>query len=53
MKKIEYFIGEFNRINEGLENRNLDADDVINIVPVNSVNFITRIDQEVIVYYKK
>jgi len=31
-KQVKYFIGEFDRINEGLENRNLDADAVINIL---------------------
>jgi len=31
-KEVKYFIGEFDRINEGLENRNIDADAVINIL---------------------
>lgn len=31
-KKVKYFISEFDRINEGLRNRNLDADAVINIL---------------------
>ena len=31
-KEVKYFIGEFDRINEGLQNRNLDADAVINIL---------------------
>ena len=31
-KEVKYFISEFDRINEGLLNRNLDADAVINIL---------------------
>jgi hypothetical protein len=31
-KEVKYFISEFDRINEGLQNRNLDADAVINIL---------------------
>ena len=31
-KQVKYFIGEFDRINEGLKHRNLNADDVINIL---------------------
>ena len=31
-KEVKYFISEFDRINEGLQNRKLDADAVINIL---------------------
>lgn len=31
-KEVKYFISEFDRINEGLQNRNMDADAVINIL---------------------
>ena len=33
-KEVKYFISEFDRINEGLQNRNLDADAVINILQI-------------------
>ena len=50
-KEVKYFISEFDRINEALENRKLDADAVINILrlpPLDDGNKGT-----VLVYYKE
>ena len=33
-KEIKYFVGDFDRINEGLKNRGVDADNVINIIHI-------------------
>jgi hypothetical protein len=54
-KKVEYFVGEFDRINEGLEKRGLNADNVINIVHCELSNSPYDIGkkQNVIVYYKE
>ena len=54
-KEVKYFVGEFDRINEGLENRGLNADNVINIIHLELSNSPCDIGkkQQVIVYYKE
>lgn len=47
MKEVKYFVSELNRINEGLKNRGLDANNVVNIVIDNSSIF------SYIVFYKE
>jgi hypothetical protein len=55
MKEVKYFVGEFDRINEGLENRSLNADNVISIIPLPLSNSPYDIGQkqQVVVYYKE
>jgi len=55
MNEVKYFVGEFDRINEGLENRSLNANNVISIIPFMSLNSPCDIDkkQMVVVYYKE
>ena len=50
-KEVKYFISEFDRVNEGLNNRNLDADSVINIIqlPLSDPNH----EVTCLVYYRK
>tara|TARA_Y100000034_G_scaffold29728_2_gene36236 strand:+ start:7928 stop:8086 length:159 start_codon:yes stop_codon:yes gene_type:complete len=48
MKKIHYFNAPLNRINEGLEKRELTADDVVSIMNFNSKSKATT----VVVFYK-
>ena len=50
-KQVKYFIGEFDRINEGLENRNLNADAVINILQLPPGDNDKK--SMVLVYYKE
>ena len=52
MNEVKYFVGEFDRINEGLENRSLNADNVISIIPFDSPYDISK-KQLIIVYYKE
>jgi len=49
-KQVKSFTAEFDRINEGLDNRNIDADAVINITEIPISNFQKGM---VIVYYKE
>lgn len=55
MKEVKYFVGEFDRINEGLENRSLSANNVISMIPFvlsdSPADFGEK--QLVIVYYKE
>ena len=50
-KQVKYFIGEFDRINEGLEHRNLDADAVINILELELGDNGQK--ETVLVYYRE
>ncbi len=50
-KEVEYFTAEYNRIKEGLDNRGLDADAIINILHITDDHFSDN--RLVMVYYKK
>lgn len=50
MREVKYFVVNFDKINEGLKFRSIDADSVINIVHVDPDSLVVK--QQVIVYYK-
>ena len=54
-KEVKYFVSEFDRINENLENRGLDADCIINIIHCELSNSLYDFGKkaQVIVYYKE
>lgn len=50
-KEVKYFISEFDRINEALENRKLDANAIINILQLPLDVYGNK--GTVLVYYKE
>lgn len=53
-KEVKYFVSDFDKINEGLEMIELDADAVINIIniPLSKSDYDFGKKQQVLVYYK-